>query len=133
MSPWDYLRLAAYRSIPDSVDLITPVKGRMIVNGYLSGKKGRKGPLSRLQKQILSTPGSNQSLYQYLTGPGRDKIPEIVGHHLGDHWYTGPAKLLSRLPIARDMVVEKVLENTLPKVNGSTELARQFLAAGGNL
>ena len=133
MSTLDAIRLMAYRSIPDSVEMFTPLKGRLIVNGYLNGKKGGRGPMSYFTKQVLSTPGSNQSLYQYLTGPGRSRLPEIVGHHLGDHWYTGPAKLLSRLPIARDMVVEKVLENTLPKINGSTELARQFMAAGGNL
>ena len=133
MSTLDYLRLMAYRAIPDPVDAISPVRGRIIVNGYLSGRKGGGGRRSYFQRQVLSTPGSNQSLYRYLTGPGRGRLPEVVGHHLGDHWYTGPAKLLARLPIARDIVVDKVMEQTLPKINGSTELARQFLAAGGNL
>ena len=112
--------------------MITPIKGRAVVNAYLNGKVTGKSR-SYFAKEVLGTPGTNQSIYRYLTGAGRDKVPEIVGKHLGDHWYTGPAKFLSRLPIARDMAVDKIMEHTLPKINGSTSLARQFLAAGGNL
>jgi len=123
-----------YDSIPDALDSFVPLRGQLITNGYLSGKPGkRKGPLTRFERHVLSAPGANQSLYKYLTGRGRGKIPDIVGHYLGDHWYTGPAKLVSRLPGVRDMVVEKVLENTLPRIGGSTNLARQFLAVGGHL
>lgn len=121
-----------FRSLPDTLEFFTPMKGRALVNGYLNSPSGKKSR-SYMVREMLKVPGVNQSIYQYLTGPGKDKLPEIVGRHLGDHWYTGPAKFLSKLPIVKDMVLDKVMENTLPKINGSTNVARQFLAAGGNL
>jgi hypothetical protein len=108
------------------------LKGSMLVDGYLSGKPGGKGK-SYLAKKILNAPGTNQALYKYLKGSGRDRIPDIVEHHLHGKWYAKPAKMISGLPFARDIAIEKILENTLPKVKGDTSLARQFLAAGGNL
>lgn len=119
-------------------------QGKLVVDAYLNGNSRSNPVTRRLGRKILDSPGVSQSVYRYLSGymgadgtwkkgRGYAKIPKIVGKHLGDHWYTGPAKLLAKTPIGHDYVVEKVLEKTLPKAYGDTSLARQFLAAGGRV
>ena len=120
-----------YRSIPDL--LLPELKGRILVNRYLRGKSGAPVGTSDLAKAVLRTPGTNRSLAAYLNSHADKIVPKIVGHHLGDHWYTGPAKGLAGLPYIRDIVISKILDKTLPKIDGSTSLAGKFLAAGGNL
>ena len=72
-------------------------------------------------------------MYRYLMGSGRDKIPQIVEKKLGRHWYTGMARALSKTDMGSNFVADKVLERTLPKVEGNTNLARTFIAAGGQV
>jgi hypothetical protein len=112
----------------------------MVINSYLSNEETRKRKglkpgkdftPSYFERQILGTPGTSQSLYRYLNGAGRKYIPKIVENQLGDTWYTGPAKLFAMTPFGRNMVIDKIMDKTLPKINGDNNLAKQFLYAGG--
>lgn len=137
MTTRERLKYLAYRSLPDTL-IPGDLKGKLVINGFLKdtprrkeGLKGRFTP-TLFQKKILSTPGTNQSIYTYLNSEeGAKRIPEIVERKLGKKWYTGPAKLLSRTPFGRNIVIDKIMDQMLPKINGDTSLARTFLAAGG--
>jgi hypothetical protein len=134
-------KLKFYRMLPDSI-IPDDFKGRLVINGYLDSAAYRKrhglkpakdfSP-TYFESQILRTPGSLQSIYRYLNGAGAKHIPKIVEYHLGDNWYTGPAKLLARTPIGRNFVIDKIMDKTLPKINGDNSLAKQFLYAGGKV
>lgn len=137
MTTRERLKLLAYRALPDAL-IPGDLKGKLVINSFLDStpkrKEGLKGKFSPtlFQRRILDTAGTNQSIYQYLnSAEGAKRIPEIVERKLGKKWYTGPAKLLSRTPMGRNLVIDKIMDQTLPKVNGDTSLARTFLAAGG--
>lgn len=125
--------------MPDAL-IPDDLKGRLIVNNYTKSLEdrvaaGKDVPKefrpSFFERQILRTPGAVQSMYKYLNGRGSKYIPKIVGYQLGDQWYTGAAKLFSRTPFGRAMVIDKMLDKTLPRINGDNSLAKQFLYAGG--
>lgn len=110
------------------------LRGKFLINGYLASNPSQKGWVrSRTIKNIQATPGTSYAILKYLSGEGKKDVPKIVEKFLGDKWYTGPAKLLARTPFGRDYVISKILERTLPKIQGSTDLARQYLAAGGRV
>ena len=85
--------------------------------------------------KILSRKETSSDLYDYLarTEEGQERLQEFVGKQLGRKWYTGPAKWLANTSLGRQMVMGKILEKTLPKVNGSTDLAMTCLTAGGKV
>lgn len=134
MSFGERLQLAGYGMIPS---FATDFKGRLLINSYLNKAKYRKGGggsvPSTFEENIINTPGSAQAVYQYLNGAGRSKVPRLVDAELKGKWYRLPAKLLSRTTFGRDYVIDKVMDRMLPKVNGSTDVAKMFLAAGGNV
>lgn len=131
MSTLERLKLYAYRLMPDS---ITPadLKGRLVVNAFLKGN-GRSGGLSRFEKEILKSRGTLSSIKNYLSGSGKSKIPAIVRKSLGDKWYSGIASLLSRTPIGRDIVIDKVIDKANTGIGGNKDLAKLFLDAGGQV
>lgn len=134
----DRPKLTLFRALPDRL-IPSDLKGRIIINAYLanakerkqSGKKYKSRSRKLLERKILDTPGTSRSIFNYLHGSGNKLVPELVGEELGDHWYTGPAKLLSRAPIINGIVIDKILDRTLPAINGDTSLAKRFLYAGG--
>lgn len=115
------------------------LKGKLVIENYLSRPRGKhsgrfwstNGRFTPFEEKILNSKGTAHSIYQYLNGRGRSKIPELVGGVLGDEWYTGTAKLLSRTPFGRNFVIDRVMDRVLPRINGSTDVARQYLYAGG--
>lgn len=132
----DSLRLGGYRAIPGA--LFPEARGKIVMDAYVSNaekaiKKGKKPPqyVSELGEKAMRTPGTSASIAAYLNGSGRHLIPKIVEQQLGDQWYTGAAKLLSRTPFGRSFVIDKILEKTLPKMYGSTDIARMYMQAGG--
>jgi hypothetical protein len=130
MTRGERLILSLAGNVPD------PLKGSVLVNGYLIGKgTGRSSP--GLEKEILreirETPGWNRALYDYLNGSGGDKIPEILDYELANKWYKGPAKLLAKTKFGQRLVIDKIMDKTLPKIKGSTDVARMYLDAGGNV
>lgn len=134
MSFGERLQLAGYSLLPN---FASDLKGRLLIDSYLDKAKYSKGGggsvPSTFEKRIVSTPGSAQAVYQYLNGVGRSRVPRLVDAELKDKWYRLPANLLSRTTFGRDYVIDKVMDRMLPKVNGSTDVAKMFLAAGGNV
>jgi len=72
-------------------------------------------------------------MQKYLLGAGRQKIPNIVEKHLGNHWYTGIIKNLADTKIGNNLFMHQFIDKTLPKIDGDNSLARQFLNAGGGV
>ncbi len=108
------------------------MSGKLMTNAYL---KGDGNGNRYLMNKILSRKETASDLYDYLakTQEGQESLQEFVGKKLGNKWYTGPAKRLANTQIGRQMVMGQILEKTLPKVNGSTDLAMACLAAGGKV
>lgn len=115
------------RAIPDRF-APEDLKGRLLVNAYLNGDGAGS---SYFRDKILSIPGTRGSILKYLSGAGSSKLPELVGKHLGAKWYTGPAKLLSRAPIVKGIVLDKISDKIMPELHGSKEIAKYFNAYGG--
>ena len=79
----------------------------------------------------MRIPGARSNIINYLSGDGRNRLPDIVGKHLGDNWYTGPAKLLARLPMIDNYVLDKISDKIMPSLHGSKDIAKAFAAYGG--
>lgn len=132
MTRWERMKLRLYRLMPDRF-MSADTRGKMIVNSFLNSKGNGSGRLSRFEREILKTPGTMASINAYLEGEGKSKIPELVEKGLGDKWYAGIAKQLSRLPIVNGYAKGKVLDRINPGVAGSRSLAQQFIDAGGQV
>lgn len=113
------------KATPDSI--LPDLKGRLMVNSYLGG--GASNPY--LTRHALNIPGARGSILAYLSGRGSNMIPKLVEKELGDKWYTGPAKLLSRAPIIKNIVLDKISDKIMPELHGSKDIAKSFVAHGG--
>jgi hypothetical protein len=142
MTRSQWLQYGAFNALPRPGILTSEeTKGKLVMDHYLgrprdkhTGRFGSSnGRLTPFEEKILSSRGTAQSIYKYLNGEGRRRVPELVEGVLGDTWYTGPAKLLARTPIGRGIVVDKVMDRVLPRINGSTDVARLYLQAGGTV
>lgn len=132
MSHWERIKLQLYRLMPDRL-MPEDLRGKMVINSFLNSEGRGSRHLSRYEREILRTPGTMASINAYLEGAGKSKIPELVGKGLGDKWYTGIAKQLSKLPIVNGYAKGKIMDRVNPGIAGSESLAQQFIDAGGQV
>lgn len=134
MSRGDHLRLAMYKLIPDA---FSNYKGKLLVDSYLKSPVASGGAKdssrARLANRILKSPGTATALYNYLNGKGSSRVPDMVEHHFGGHWYAKPAKWMTHIPFVKNIAIDKILDKSLPRIGGDTSLAKQYLMAGGQV
>ncbi len=134
MTSKEHIAFGVYDNIlPDSL------KGDLAVKGYLhrlffqNPLKKHNNDIGEFGRKVLKSPGTVSSMYKYLSGNGKKYIPDIVEKELGDHFYTEIFKTLSKTPIGRQIVLSRFLDRTLPSVVGDNNIAREFIAAGGQI
>lgn len=104
-----------------------------LIHSIFHPDQARKASFSPLGKKLLSEPGALRNLIDHLNGPGAKDVPKIVANATKGQLLSKPLQLLSKTQLGRNLVINKILDQTAPKIYGTRDIAKQYLLAGGNV